>query len=79
MAISYTPQTYSFLELFFHRWKWVRKRSKGLWVRYLSDPAYEWVKFDLDEARDFNFIKYHCPEYAVENWTGRELKLIKST
>lgn len=53
--MKYTPQKYSFLELFFHNYKWARRLSGKFWVK-LEEPGYEWVKFDKAEFEAMVFL-----------------------
>jgi hypothetical protein len=61
---------YTFLELFFSGFKWVRRRSGGIWVNRIDDPAfYGWVKFS---KKDLNEVKAHCRgTYLYEDYTAR--------
>lgn len=64
--MEYTPQNYSWLELVFSHWRWVRKLSKGYWVK-VNEPGYSWVKFDKSEFRKMVFK----PDFAmtIEDYT----------
>lgn len=62
-----TNVTYSFLELFFSNWRWVRKLSKGFWVRGSCD----WVKFNKKELDDVSIMLMKSMQYVIEDYTDR--------
>jgi hypothetical protein len=44
---------YSWLEILFGRFKWVRARAKGhVWIK-INEPGFSWVKFTKQEVQDF--------------------------
>lgn len=67
--MKFTPQKYSFLELMFNKYRWVRKLSRGFYVLRHED-GYSWVKFDKEEAKSLNI--FNNPEYTIEDWTKEE-------
>jgi hypothetical protein len=67
------PRTkYSYLELLFsNRWRWVRRRSKALWVKNKRE-GFVWVKFSKAETDYFlrrGFpMRFNKNEFITEDY-----------
>lgn len=58
---------YSFLELCFSNWKWVRKLHRGYWVKGSCD----WVKFNKKELDEVTISLMKNMKYIIEDYTDR--------
>lgn len=61
---------YTFLELFFSKYQWVRRRSKSFWVKD-ERIGLCWVKFSTNELNYYKKILGHdmtFDGYKIEDW-----------
>jgi hypothetical protein len=59
-------QRYKWWELWFYKYKLVRKLSGSFWVRLLED-GYDWVKMDKEYFHSMSFRP--STKFEIEDWT----------
>lgn len=64
---DYRLQKYKWWELFFYRYRFIRRLSKGYWVKLLED-GYDWVKMDKAQFEAMTF-KSNI-KFQIEDWTS---------
>jgi hypothetical protein len=67
-GMMYKLQKYKWWELWFYKYKFVRKLSGAFWVRLLED-GYDWVKFDREKFYSMTFKP--TTKFEVEDWTAK--------
>jgi hypothetical protein len=69
MKQPFTLQKYKWWELYFYKYKFIRKLSRSFWVKLLED-GYDWIK--MDKAQ-FEALKFR-PEtkFLIEDYTNEK-------
>jgi transposase len=67
---AYDRCKYTFLEMFFARWQWVRRRSKQFWCRHKDNGM--WVKFTDKEMKLYEKLGITFKFADVEDWRNHE-------
>ena len=57
---------YKWWELWFSKYRFIRKLSRGFWVRLLEE-GYDWVKMDKSYFQSLSFRP--TTKFEIEDWT----------